>query len=1281
MKKELLSLTDENSILITAEFLESARRLAYGGVETCRFELDLIVNKYITCRQLLEAIEKGLESALREQGVDPQSNEYTKKLKSIYMDDTLASEHPMLKEPSRAKRKAEKKIKSLEDRSDAIDDEYPSEEGTDECRLDDTLTGYLICWKVFQDCKEAYEKNYNGLADNAEELENCDRELIRTDYIRSHPVIGRGSINFNTLDRDEVLSISSRPQCWLFHDRDSDRTLKDLGFITTTRLVFDPILWHHSTPLFDERENNPVITEAFHGKTPEYNISDRPLKKLEDEPIKIIEPSTPPQRPHQSIVSLILPTLLSTGTMVGIRLMTAGSSGNMSSLVWMSGAMGVTSVIIGIVNRIIQNVEHTKNTNEWKKQYQDYVDRLLETIVNRQHKDVELLHKFYPPAMLTPEETRKGETSLVSKILSVSGDIYSRGQNHPDFLSVRLGVSTQDSHLVPSVFEITGDKKEAVFASVRYRNILHKGTTFRILQNGDVGLLTPSDGSEGYLIDLPADIAAHYGYLHGAPVQVNLEQCGALGVIYGNSKENCQPFLDNVLLDLCFHHSPEDVQCVMFCEKTDDWRKQQTTIRRYKHLPHFHELLGDMAAFVFTETDAHRVFNKLTEILSERKDYSEDTRVPHIVVIFQEEYSLKKHLFSQYLPDYAQNGCAKTEGISFVFCTEYPEQLPKYCGQVIDMRKKEEHLLLPHTLLIDSIERDRNSRQIQPTVDERVNVPLHREYYSYTPDLMIQQPQHLADKEMDDEFHRAFKVLSALHYERIAQGADMPSSVTFFDMVRQAAGCEAVGNPEEKPDQAKAEDGAKKKFLKPVLPEESKEPLDAEQEGEKGPHDAVLGKIRADLKKYVLSEWGLETLFEGDSVSRPSRDVIKSLAVPIGKNTQGIVELDLHEKGDGPHMLVAGTTGSGKTETILSYLINLCTLYTPEQINLLLMDMKGEDFVKRIGSLPHVVGTVTDVDGDKTGTNTAYMLKRFLLSMNAEVKRRKLMLSKMGVNNISNYIEARNNLDRHMHNQHIPESRRQELEQMEPMPHLFLVIDEFTELMQFSSENGGVDFKTAITSLARVGRSLGFHIILISQNIENAITSDIRVNSRARLCLKVATREASKEMIGSDLAASPLMPGNGRAYLLVGTGSRFEYFQSAFSGADALGAREEPVVVTLATPTGEYRVFYSSEKHGTVERPTSVLDGKESEQGLETPEAKSPVSAQNNKTEQSGVTQIKLLSEVISQDVWKSEKCANISTPHKVFQQPMPSHCWFNFDWEHGAGHFEVIKQDDLLKE
>ena len=146
------------------------------------------------------------------------------------------------------------------------------------------------------------------------------------------------------------------------------------------------------------------------------------------------------------------------------------------------------------------------------------------------------------------------------------------------------------------------------------------------------------------------------------------------------------------------------------------------------------------------------------------------------------------------------------------------------------------------------------------------------------------------------------------------------------------------------------------------------------------------------IQDYIKTSWSMS-------------NVTKSLAVPIGKNEYGPVTLDLHEKGDGPHMLVAGTTGSGKSETVISYLVSLCATYSPMDLNLMLVDMKGGGFSNRLKDLPHCVGVVDDVAGEDEGFPSTYMLKRFLEVLNAEIKRRKICLSEFGVDNIDAYIE------------------------------------------------------------------------------------------------------------------------------------------------------------------------------------------------------------------------------------------------------------------------------------
>ena len=221
------------------------------------------------------------------------------------------------------------------------------------------------------------------------------------------------------------------------------------------------------------------------------------------------------------------------------------------------------------------------------------------------------------------------------------------------------------------------------------------------------------------------------------------------------------------------------------------------------------------------------------------------------------------------------------------------------------------------------------------------------------------------------------------------------------------------------------------------------------------------------------------------------------------------------------------------------------------------------------------------------------------------------------------------------------------------LAHLILVVDEFTELKRFSTENNDVDFIGEITTIARVGRSLGFHIILISQNIEGAITDDIRVNSKSRLCLKVATRQASKEMIGNDLAASPNMPGNGRGYLLVGTGSKFEYFQSAYSGATVEDNMETPIEIVEASKTGAYTIFYESEK-----------DNKEYIQ-------------KKKDLEKLGKLETQLNAIVGAIKTYYDAHSSEYPSPHIVFQKPLPSRMVLKNGviYEYQDGKFEPVRE------
>ncbi|MCC8029206.1 MAG: type VII secretion protein EssC [Lachnospiraceae bacterium] len=250
--------------------------------------------------------------------------------------------------------------------------------------------------------------------------------------------------------------------------------------------------------------------------------------------------------------------------------------------------------------------------------------------------------------------------------------------------------------------------------------------------------------------------------------------------------------------------------------------------------------------------------------------------------------------------------------------------------------------------------------------------------------------------------------------------------------------------------------------------------------------------------------------------------IYDSMAVPLGVNAKDdIVYLDLHEKFHGPHGLVAGTTGSGKSEILQTFILGAATLFHPYEIGFVIIDFKGGGMVNQFRDLPHLIGAITNIDGKA--------INRSLKSIKAELLKRQELFAAAEVNHIDNYIKAY-------------KSGKAET----ALPHLVIVVDEFAELKAEQPE-----FMKELISAARIGRSLGVHLILATQKPAGQVNEQIWSNSKFRLCLKVQTREDSSEVLKSPLAAEIREPG--RAYLQVGNNEVFELFQSGFSGSPEKG--------------------------------------------------------------------------------------------------------------------------------
>ena len=259
-----------------------------------------------------------------------------------------------------------------------------------------------------------------------------------------------------------------------------------------------------------------------------------------------------------------------------------------------------------------------------------------------------------------------------------------------------------------------------------------------------------------------------------------------------------------------------------------------------------------------------------------------------------------------------------------------------------------------------------------------------------------------------------------------------------------------------------------------------------------------------------------------------TNDSTKSLQAPIGIDTNGMqIVLDIHEKAHGPHGLIAGSTGSGKSEFIITYILSLAVNYHPNDVAMILIDYKGGGlagaFQKGNVKLPHIVGTITNID--KVG------LQRSLVSIQSELRRRQVKFN-----------QAREKTDEGTIDIYKYQKLFHDGVVNEPIPHLLIICDEFAELKQQQP-----DFMDELISVARIGRSLGVHLILATQKPAGVVNDQIRSNSKFGICLKVQDRQDSMDVIKRPEAAE--LKRAGQFYIQVGNNEYFALGQSAWAGA------------------------------------------------------------------------------------------------------------------------------------
>ncbi len=252
--------------------------------------------------------------------------------------------------------------------------------------------------------------------------------------------------------------------------------------------------------------------------------------------------------------------------------------------------------------------------------------------------------------------------------------------------------------------------------------------------------------------------------------------------------------------------------------------------------------------------------------------------------------------------------------------------------------------------------------------------------------------------------------------------------------------------------------------------------------------------LPTEVRLLELPGWSLRP----ESTAGPTwSDDRAALRTSLGRSAEGPVPVDLCREG--PHALVAGTTGSGKSELLQSLIAGLALNHPPERCSFLLVDYKGGAAFAEAARLPHTVGLLTDLDGSTTA--------RALRSLTAELSRRETLLAGHGVADLA------------------------ALPPTVALARLVIVVDEFATLVE---ELPG--FVPGLVGIAQRGRSLGIHLVLATQRPGGVVSPEIRANCTLRICLRTTDEADSRDVLDTPAAAHLPVHVPGRAYLRTGSG-------------------------------------------------------------------------------------------------------------------------------------------------
>lgn len=316
----------------------------------------------------------------------------------------------------------------------------------------------------------------------------------------------------------------------------------------------------------------------------------------------------------------------------------------------------------------------------------------------------------------------------------------------------------------------------------------------------------------------------------------------------------------------------------------------------------------------------------------------------------------------------------------------------------------------------------------------------------------------------------------------------------------------------------------------------------------------LTGAELADSVDAQIERWhGSHSIIDRREGAPVVEGPAMSLSALIGQGASGPVSLDLRLHG--PHALVGGTTGAGKSEFLQAWVLGMAQAVSPDRLTFLFVDYKGGAAFARCTELPHCVGLVTDL--------SPFLVRRALESLRAELHYREKLLNRKGAKDLVT------------------------LEKMgdpECPPSLVIVVDEFAALVSEVPE-----FVDGVVDVAQRGRSLGLHLILATQQPSGVIKGNLRANTNLRVALRMADEDDSNDVLGNKMAAHFPQSSPGRGAAKTGPG-RIMMFQSAYPGARTSEEAKAASVAVQDMGFGRPRQWKMPEKPKVDEKVETDID-------------------------------------------------------------------------------------------